>query len=224
MHGFRVVQLTDLHRSQLTRDHHLRHAIQLAIDLKPDLFVLTGDYVSNRPKDIGPVAGMLQHLHAPAGTYAILGNHDHHTGGSAVASALKHVGVHVLQNQSVKLECGLRLVGLDDDRYKLTDVENSFRDVSVGETVLTLAHNPALIEKLPDIPQTVLSGHTHGGQINVPIFTARQLRRIGARHYKAGWYELGSVKLYVCRGLGNVGVPVRMFAPPEIAVFEYVKG
>jgi uncharacterized protein len=222
MRGLTVVQLTDLHRSQLTRDAHLQKALHAAMEIKPDLFVLTGDYVSDRPRDIAPVAEMLSHLKAAQGVYAILGNHDHHTGGPSVASALRNHGIEVLQNRSVKLPCGLRLVGLDDDRYRLTDINKSFEQVEDDEVVLTLAHNPALVDRLPDRRQTVLSGHTHGGQINVPVLTRGQLKRIGARHYKAGWYQVGSKSLYVCRGLGNVGVPVRLFANPEIAVFEYL--
>ena len=221
LHGFTFVQLTDLHRSQLTRDSHLKHALAAAMDLRPHLFVLTGDYVSDRPRDIAPVAEMLSRLRAPQGIYSILGNHDHHTGGPSVAAALRSHGIEVLQNRSVKLDCGLRLVGLDDDRYRLTDINKSFQEVKQGEVILTLAHNPALVEKLPDMRQTVLSGHTHGGQINVPLLTKGQLKRIGARHYKAGWYEVGEKSLYVCRGLGNVGVPLRLFARPEIALFEY---
>jgi len=220
--GLKVMQLTDLHRSNITSDRHLKHAIALANRQSPDLMVLTGDYVSNKIADIAPVAAMLAELKAPLGVIAILGNHDHHTGGAAVAHALEQVGITVLRNQSKLLSNNIRVVGLDDDRYKHTNIPAAYREALPGENLIVLAHNPALVEKLPDRPALVLSGHTHGGQIHLPILTARELRRIGAKHYRAGWYRHGELQMYVSRGLGNVGIPLRLFCSPEIAEFTLV--
>lgn len=219
LQGLVIAHLTDLHRSPLTSDRLLRHAIALANQLCPDLIVLTGDYVSNNPADIKPVAHILSGLHAPLGIYASLGNHDHHTDGDAVTHALTHSGIHMLVNHSVLLENSLRLVGLDDDRYHHTDVARAFSEVKSGEPTLVLAHNPSLVEQLSDRDCVVFSGHTHGGQIHLPLLTKRELRRIGAKHYRAGWYTVGKARVYVNRGLGRVGLPLRLFCRPEIAVF-----
>ncbi len=218
--GMRLVQLTDLHRSSFTRESLLHESVQLASKAAADLIVLTGDYVSDKEHDIEPVAKLLSPLRAPLGVYAILGNHDHHTSGAKVTHALEKQGIVVLRNQSVQLSNGVWLVGLDDDRYKHTDVARSFKGVPEAEPVIVLAHNPALVERFSERNCLTLSGHTHGGQIHLPILTARELRRIGAKHYRHGWYHVGAAQMYVCRGLGNVGLPIRMFCNPEVAEFK----
>jgi predicted MPP superfamily phosphohydrolase len=197
----------------------LRHAVAAANAARPDLILLTGDFVSNKSSDIAPCAQILAPLKAPLGVYAILGNHDYYTDGPAVARHLAELGFHVLLNRSLLLPNGLRIVGLDDDRYKHTDVIQSFREVQPDEPTLVMAHNPALVEKLAERECIVFSGHTHGGQVRVPVLTAREIRRIGAKHYEQGWYTVGKAKLYVNRGLGQVGIPLRLFCRPELALF-----
>lgn len=223
LEGLKIAQLTDLHRSGLTSDRLLRRSISLVQAGNPDIIVLTGDYVSNRASDIAPVARMLSALHAPLGVFAVMGNHDHHTDAPGVARALTHVSIHVLQNQNVLIKESLRIVGLEDNRYHHMDIPRAFENTHLGETTLVLAHNPAQAEHLPELECIVLSGHTHGGQIHLPILTKRELRRIGAKHYRAGWYTIGSARVYVCRGLGNVGLPIRLFARPEVAVFTLTR-
>jgi predicted MPP superfamily phosphohydrolase len=223
LEGLKIVQLTDLHRSSLTSDRLLRRAITLANSCVPDLIVLTGDYISNQVSDIAPVAHLLSVLHAPLGVLAIMGNHDHHTDAPGVVRALQHIGVHVLQNQNLLIKNQLRIVGLEDDRKHYTNVPRAFEGTHTEETTVVLAHNPALVELLADRTCIVLSGHTHGGQIHLPILTRREIRRIGAKHYRAGWYTVGKARLYVCRGIGNVGVPIRLFARPEVAQFTLTR-
>ena len=217
--GLRMVQLTDLHRSKLTADKVLHQAVELANAAKPDLILLTGDYVTEDTSDITPSAQILSKLQARLGIYAVLGNHDYHADGKAVEHALTRNGIQVLPNRSVCLPGGLQIVGLDDDRYKRTDVARAFAQVESAAPTLVLAHNPALVEKVADRECVVFSGHTHGGQIRVPILTARQIRSIGAKHYQAGWYTVGKAKLYVSRGLGQVGLPIRFRCRPEISLF-----
>lgn len=223
LEGLIIVQLTDLHRSDLTSDKLLRHSVSLANTARPDLIVLTGDYISNQVSDITPAARMLSALHAPLGIFAVMGNHDHHTDAPGVVRALSHVGIHVLQNQNVLIRSSLRLVGLEDNRYHHMDIPRAFENTHAGETIVVLAHNPVQAEQLADRECVVLSGHTHGGQIRLPLLTTRELRRIGAKHYRAGWYTVGKARVYVCRGLGNVGLPVRLFSRPEVAVFTLTR-
>jgi predicted MPP superfamily phosphohydrolase len=219
LQGLRVAHLTDFHRSKQTSDIVLRHAVTIANAARPDLILLTGDYVSSDPQDIAPCAQILAPLKAPLGVFAILGNHDYYTDGTAVKRHLAELGFHVLLNRSIQLANGLRIVGLDDDRYHHTDVAQAFREVRPEEPTLVMAHNPALIEKLADRECLVFSGHTHGGQVRVPILTRREIRRIGAKHYEQGWYTVDKARLYVNRGLGQVGIPLRLFCRPELALF-----
>jgi predicted MPP superfamily phosphohydrolase len=219
LEGLRVAHLTDFHRSNHTSDLLLRHAVAAASAARPDLILLTGDYVTKDPRDIPPVAHILGPLKAGLGVYAILGNHDYSTDGASMERHLRDLGFHVLLNRSALLPNGLRIVGLDDDRFHRTDVAQAFQEVEPDETTLVMAHNPALIERMADRECLVFSGHTHGGQVRVPILTQREIRRIGAKHYAQGWYTVGKARLYVNRGLGQVGIPLRLFCRPELALF-----
>jgi predicted MPP superfamily phosphohydrolase len=223
LQGLRVAHLTDFHRSRHTSDILLRHAVAAANAAKPDLILLTGDFVTNDARDIAPCGHILAPLCAPLGVFAILGNHDYYTDGPAVERQLTGLGFQVLLNRSVRLSNGLRIVGLDDDRYHHTDVPQSFREVQPEEPTLVMAHNPALIERMADRECVVFSGHTHGGQVRVPILTKREIRRIGAKHYEQGWYTVGKARLYVNRGLGRVGIPLRLFCRPELALFTLTR-
>ena len=222
LRGLRVAHLTDLHRSRVTSDRLLRHAVALANAAQPDLTLLTGDYVTNDPADITPCAHIVAGLRARLGVFAILGNHDYSTDGPAMEHALMLSGITVLLNRSVCLPNGLRLVGLDDDRDKRTDVARAFAQAQAEEPTLVMAHNPALVERVADRECVVFSGHTHGGQIRVPFLTARKIRGIGAKHYEAGWYTVGKAKLYVSRGLGQVSLPIRFRCRAELAFFTLV--
>ena len=222
LQGLRVAHLTDFHRSRHTDDRLLRHAVAAANLARPDLILLTGDYVTRDPQDIAPCAHILAPLRARLGVCAILGNHDYSTDGPAVELHLRELGFDVLLNRSLLLPNGLRIVGLDDDRFHHTDVPQAFRDVQPNEPTLVMAHNPALVERLADRECVVFSGHTHGGQVRVPVLTRREIRRIGAKHYAQGWYTVGKAKLYVNRGLGRVGIPLRLFCRPELALFTLV--
>ncbi len=220
--GLRVAHLTDLHRSRLTSDHVLREAVALANAAEPDLTVITGDFVSNDRNDIDPCARIVCDLRARLGVFAVLGNHDYYTDAPRVLHALAHVGVKVLVNQSVCLEGGLHLVGLDEDRHGKPNLAHAFAGLPSQSPALVLLHNPAFAEKIADRACVALAGHTHGGQVRVPILTAREVRRIGAKHYRAGWFTLGKTRLYVNQGLGQVGLPLRLFCHPEVAFLTLV--
>ncbi len=218
--GCRIAHLTDFHRGRMTSDALLEHAVRLANEQQPDLIVLTGDYVTRDSRDIEPAASIIGRLRANLGVFASLGNHDYSAGGEAVAAALTRNGAGVLRNQSILLENGLRLVGIDDDRFGHADVARSLKGVRPDEASVILAHNPALMEQLGQVAALILSGHTHGGQIRMPILTERQVRRIGAKHYRAGWFTFGRARCYVNQGLGNVGLPIRIGCRPEVAIFS----
>jgi uncharacterized protein len=218
--GLRVAHLTDFHRCHLTRDSLLREAVARANAACPDLIVLTGDYVYFDPADIAPCADILSELKAPLGVYAILGNHDYSTDGPAMYRALENIGVTMLHNASVQLPGGLWIAGIDDDIKGKPDVSAAFAPIPPDEPTLALIHNPRTAKRFAQRRCLALSGHTHGGQVVLPFVTARKLRQIGAEHFRAGWYTVGNVRLYVNRGLGNAGVPFRLFSPPEIALFS----
>jgi hypothetical protein len=218
---FRVAQLSDLHRSTKVTEGHIRRAAEQAMREQPDLIVLTGDFITHAPGFVHSCCAALRPLKAPLGVWAILGNHDYHEGkADLVLGGLRSAGIPVLVNRNTRLANGVWLVGLDDGWMGAPDVETAFRGVPEGAAALTLAHNPRQFDALTDRATVVLSGHTHGGQI-----TALGARLQGGRNsnggYVRGWYRRGKAALYVNRGIGLVGPPIRLFSPPEITVFEF---
>lgn len=221
--GLRVIHLTDLHRDSLTQDRVIREAVKIAGASCPDLIVLTGDYVSHCPEDVAPVAELLKPLNAPLGVYGILGNHDFRAGQSRMRTALQGVGVTMLDDRMERLPCGLTLVGMTDDIEGDGIQGRAFEGVAEDEAVLALIHNPTDAERFAEKSCVAVSGHTHGGQVVVPFLTAWKLRNIHAKRYRAGFYRVGKVTLYVNRGVGNVGVPFRFGAKPEVALFTLTR-
>ncbi|MGH9768010.1 MAG: metallophosphoesterase [Blastocatellia bacterium] len=232
-HGFRIVQLSDVHHSPFIDEERISEAVRMANDLQPDLAVLTGDYISHSRDYIPGCARALGRLRAAHGVFAVLGNHDHWTDGAMMRESLTDQGIRVLCNESARIEKGasfIHLAGVDDMMVRLDDLSKALEETNWGETRILLSHNPAIIREAARAGvDLVLSGHTHGGQINWRLLigrkdrkTARWLRR-PSRRLTRGHAQLGSTQLYVNRGLGTVVVPLRYGCPPEITLLEIVK-
>ncbi|MBO0724163.1 MAG: metallophosphoesterase [Blastocatellia bacterium] len=231
--GMRVVQLSDVHHSPFLDEDRINEAVRMANDLGPDLVVLTGDYISHSRDYISPCAQALGRLRAPHGVFAVLGNHDHWTDGAMMRAALADQGIHVLCNESERIERGssyIRLAGVDDLMVKRDNLWQALEETYWDETRILLSHNPAIIREAARAGvDLVLSGHTHGGQINWRLLTGRQDRKTArwlrrpSRRLMRGHAQLGSTQLYVNRGLGTVVVPLRYGCPPEITLLEIVR-
>ncbi len=231
-HGFRIVQLSDIHHSPFLSEAEIAEAARRANGLQPDLIALTGDYISHSRDYINPCAAALGTLRANQGVYAVLGNHDHWTDSGMMRTALSEQGIRVLINENIRIERGgsyIQLVGIDDMMVRLDDLNRALTGTSRDETRILLSHNPAIIREASHAGiDLVLSGHTHGGQINWRLLTrreesrtARWLRRPSRRLIR-GHAQMGSTQLYVNRGLGTVVVPLRYGCPPEITMIELV--
>jgi predicted MPP superfamily phosphohydrolase len=232
-HGLRIVQLSDIHHSPFLDEERINEAVRMANDLGPDLVVLTGDYISHSRDYIAPCARALGRLRAEHGVFAVLGNHDHWTDGEMMSAALAAQGIQVLCNESERIERGdshIRLAGVDDMMVKRDDLRLALGETNQGETRILLSHNPAIIREAARAGvDLVLSGHTHGGQINWRLLTGRKDRKTArwlrrpSRRLMRGHAQLGSTQLYVNRGLGTVVVPLRYGCPPEITLLEIIK-
>jgi uncharacterized protein len=231
--GFRIVQLSDIHHSPFLGMEEIAEAVYRANELRPDLIALTGDYVSHSRDYIDGCAQALGMLRARHGVFAVLGNHDHWTDAERMAESLTRHGIRVLVNENVRIglnESYIRLAGVDDLMVKRDDLPRALRGSASSETRILLAHNPAIIREAARAGvDLVLSGHTHGGQINWRLLigredrkTARWLRR-PSRRLMRGLAQLGSTQLYVNRGLGTVVVPLRYGCPPEITLIELIR-
>ena len=220
--GFRVAQVTDVHHSRLVPLSEVRRVVDLTNGAQPDLIALTGDYVTSRRRYIDPCAEALSALKAPAGVWAVLGNHDHHVDAELMARALKRAGIDVLSNTNTVVRRGgdeLQLAGLDDWGWGKADWSGALRGLDPARPVVLLSHEPAMFDA-PEARRVslMLSGHTHGGQICLPVIGAPASYLWPAFRYLRGRFERGGAQLYVSRGTGMIGVPVRLGAPPEVAV------
>lgn len=222
--GFRIAQVSDVHHSRLVSIEEVRRVVALANETRADMVALTGDYTTDLPKYVEPCAEVLSELKAPEGVWAVLGNHDHRTDGPLTRQALRRRGIEVLTNQNTELRRGadvLQLAGVDDWGWGKADFARAMRGVDTSRPSLLLSHEPMAL----DVPETrgvslILSGHTHGGQVNLPLIGSPAAYVWKHLKYLRGSYESEGTQLYVSRGTGVIGVPVRLGARPEVAVIR----
>lgn len=231
--GFRIVQLSDFHCSRQVTPAYLSEAVDLALAENADLVVLTGDFIHKGYKYVDRVAAVLGRLSAPCGVFAVLGNHDFSVRNAlgfrryrhlhrAVAEALTEAGIRVLHNETVPLERGeaaLHLVGVEDLWSRALDLDQAFDGLHPEVPRIVLAHNPRTVECLDGRRcDLMLSGHTHGGQINLPGLGRPTLGR-KARRFAAGLYRYHDSYVYVNKGVG-FGFRFRFGVRPEVAVLN----
>jgi predicted MPP superfamily phosphohydrolase len=233
--GLRIVQLSDIHMDEYTEPFFLRRVVDRINSIAPDAVLFTGDYISyglgSRDFAVGAAwqcANILNTLNCRQ-RYAILGNHDVIVGEKQVTAALTASGINVLRNTHLPIERGggrFWLAGLDDPVEGHPDPElaipASIRNIP-NEPVVLMCHAPDyadhLLARAPGkAVALMLSGHTHGGQVRLPFLGAIALPTMGKR-YVEGWFRLGDLQLYVNRGIGTVGLPLRFDCPPEITLF-----
>lgn len=209
--GLRIAHLTDIHCGRMTPAEHIRAAIELARSAEPDLFLMTGDYVCWRRREADLARQLLAGLE-PGKVYATLGNHDYYASGHRVAAALAVNGYRVLRNQShtaMVRGAPLHIVGIDDPVTKRHDLDRAFSGVGRG-TQIALCHCPEQLEAIAERgAHLVLSGHTHGGQINWRGIADRLGRRVGKRYVSSGLYRHRRTTLHLSAGIGYSGVRLR---------------
>ena len=217
--GLRIAHLSDLHVGLLTSEHKIRRAIHRAAAERPDLTVLTGDYLCYSNKFVGLFAELMKEIEGPA--VAVLGNHDYWSDGEGARLALERAHIPVLRNQRTEITlkgATLDLVGIDDAVTAQADPRRAFAGLKRGRSRIVLTHVPSLGDICASYGSSlILAGHTHGGHVNIPKITEGIARRLGNR-YLAGFYEIGESVLYVNRGVGSSSVPFRANAPSEVAL------
>ncbi len=222
LEGLTLVQITDLHLGVFTGPREMGAVIDQVERLRGDLVVITGDILDHNPRHVPEAMRLLARLRARGGVHAVLGNHDHYTGAAVVAQGLRAVGIRTHVNASVTLGPdgargrGLVLAGVDDIMAPRIgtgvgpDLAAALRGRDRDDPVVLLAHNPMVFDDVEHRVALQLSGHTHGGQINTPGVTDRMLP------YVAGLYRHGGATLFVSRGIGTTGPPLRINARPEV--------
>ncbi|MGI9165448.1 MAG: metallophosphoesterase [Pyrinomonadaceae bacterium] len=220
--GFRITQITDVHHSRILGIGQVQRVVEVAQQTKPDLIALTGDYTTSYRRYIEPCAEALGALNAPEGVWAVLGNHDHYTDPELTTRALQNAHIPVLNNANTTIRRGpdvLQLSGIDDWSWAGTDWLRALRGLDQKRPTVLLSHQPIVLDLTESQKVSlILSGHTHGGQINLPLlgpparFATKDLK------YAHGLFRRGETQLYVSSGTGVIGLPVRLGVRPEIAV------
>jgi len=226
--GLRIAHLSDVHAGIHMERAKMDAIVAQTNALKPDLIVQTGDMIDISPSFIPDYVRAFRDLGAPLGVVTVLGNHDRYTGEEAVIRGVRDAGQTFVRNGVHVVERGgtpLALVGIDDPRnWRADDPQQADLDVALRRTPpgvfrILLAHRPGAFDGAAPrgVPLT-LAGHIHGGQFYLPVLGWSAGRLI--TKYVMGHFRHGASQLYVSRGIGVVGVPIRVFVPPEIALLE----
>ena len=223
--GLTVAHLSDLHWGPYTGQPEIRTAVEKANAFAADLIVLTGDYVLQSAGYAAPCAQELAALRAPLGVFAIPGNHDYWTDIDVVTAQLRATRLTLLRNSSHRLEVGgapLWLAGVDDVWEQHHDLDAALAGVPLGEPILLLVHEPDFADQAAQSPHCVflqLSGHSHGGQVNLPFYGPPILPWLG-RKYPAGLQTVAgsTLQVYTSRGVGVIAPPLRFNCRPEVTL------
>ncbi len=206
-----IAQISDLHLGVMTRDEFIARVSDKLREIKPDLIVATGDILDGHGDDLDALALQLKSITAPLGCYAVIGNHEQYAGLEKSLNFFRTAGYTVLRGSSVHVG-GITLSGVDDPGRRELPKTGKLAAATSVYTVL-LKHQPVIDSAMPFDLQ--LSGHIHGGQIFPFVYLTRLVYSIST-----GLTQLPDNRLlYVSRGTGSWGPPMRLLAPPEITLF-----
>src|SRR5216683_439416 len=233
--GFRIVQLSDLHISPFMSAEEISRYVAIANQLKGDLVVLTGDFLTWDPAAERAVVQALSALKAPFGVFGCLGNHEIYTKTQdSITRLFATEDIHILRHARMPLETGgeaLNLIGVDfQGNHDGPDWPQSaylrgVEGLMMPDTAnILLSHNPNSFNRAAELGiDFTLAGHTHGGQLSLEFaHRGLSLSRFETP-YVSGWYEKIGSQIYVNRGIGTIGFPIRLGARPEITVFELTR-
>jgi len=215
--GLSVVHLSDVHYGMLHENGRLSDLVRRVNELRPDLVVFTGDLVDGAVSHMEEMAGPLSELKARQGLFAVMGNHEFFAGASRAEAIMKQAGIQVLRDTIKVLPGGLQILGTDDPGiarrgHPLPDFEGLIKALDPGKPSILLYHQPVHFEKAAaEKVGLQLSGHIHGPQL-LPMVP---LARIFYPRMQ-GLFRLEDSYLYVSRGVGTGGPPMRLGSPPEI--------
>jgi uncharacterized protein len=227
--GLRILQLSDIHMGPFLSESDLARVVDMGMELKPHLAVITGDLISTRGDPLDACIRQLARVKADAGVFGCMGNHEHYARAEDYTEqAAARAGIRFLRGHSQQLQFGgatLNLAGVDhQSSTRKGYLVGAERMVVPGAFNLLLSHNPAVFPVAARQGYNLmLSGHTHGGQINVEIYDQSITPARFFTRYIYGLYHVQGAAAYVTRGIGTIAIPVRIGAPPEVTVIRLRK-
>ncbi|MER0242202.1 metallophosphoesterase [Streptomyces sp. HSW2009] len=218
-HGYRIAVVSDIHLGPILGRSHTQRVVETINRTNPDLVAVVGDLVDGSVADLGPAAEPLRHLQSRDGSFFVTGNHEYFSGADAWVDHVRELGLRPLENERTELP-GFDLAGVNDvageDEGKGPDFARALAGRDRARASVLLAHQPVVIHDAVEHGVDLqLSGHTHGGQ----LWPGNYLAEL-ANPTVAGLERYGDTQLYVSRGAGAWGPPVRVGAPPDITVVE----
>ncbi|MEU7433225.1 metallophosphoesterase [Streptomyces sioyaensis] len=218
-HGFRIAVVSDIHLGPILGRAHTRRVVEAVNSTSPDLVAIVGDLVDGSVADLGPAAEPLRELQSRHGAYFVTGNHEYYSGAGQWVDHVRELGIHPLENARTALP-GFDLAGVNDlagqTEQAGPDYDRALSGRDPGRAVVLMAHQPVTIHDTVRFGVDLqISGHTHGGQMWPFTYVAA-----ATNPTVAGLQRYGDTQLYVTRGAGTWGPPVRLGAPPDVTVVE----
>jgi predicted MPP superfamily phosphohydrolase len=223
----RIGFVADTHLGSVIRPPDIDRALALLLSAEPDLLLFGGDYVSESPRHISEAAAVLGNVAGASrfGALAVLGNHDCANGAARMTAELEHRGIRVLRNESALVadDTGeLWIAGIDDALLGSPDPERAFASVPSQARALALWHEPDWADEVAQYGTFLqLSGHSHGGQVRLPI-AGTVAAPAGGRRFVKGLNVATGMPVYTTRGVGLFRPPVRFRCPPEVTLVTLV--
>ncbi len=222
--GVRIAFLTDIHHGPGFSQARVRHAVDVANCLHPDIVLLGGDYVFVDARFVPGCFQELSRLQAPLGRYGVLGNHDHWNGAVLVSESMVEAGIAWVNNRGEWLEIGqqrIRIGGVDDLWEGSQDLPSALGDARRQDLVILLSHNPDYVERLDtDLVDLVFSGHTHGGQVTLFGKWAPLVPSEYGQKYRTGVVRTERTTVVISNGVGTITPELRLFCRPQIILLE----
>jgi uncharacterized protein len=233
--GVKVLYFSDAHYNKFMDKERFSTVVTRINQLDADIVIFGGDlfdhpsveYPTTEIQD--ELIALLSSIRAPLGKYAVFGNHDLESPRTKqmIANVLAAGGFDLLINQNIPIynkdDSYIRLIGLDSQLLGTPDLTAAYQGVNDGEFVLTISHTPDIIDQLPTSTRWVLAGHSHGGQIRVPIFN--ELYTVPyARNYVSGEHLVNGIRLNISNGIGTTRWDIRLMADPQIHIYTLSSG
>ncbi|HLY61878.1 MAG TPA: metallophosphoesterase [Terriglobia bacterium] len=225
--GIRIAVLTDLHvGSPYVGMEKLKLVVARTNEERPDLVLILGDYLTHNTPGARfiypePIAKALKDLRAPLGVVSVLGNHDWWFNGARVTKALRAAGIVVLENEAYRIQFNGKpfwIAGVADLMTRKPDIMGTVRQVNNDDPIILITHNPDIFPQVPSRVSLTIAGHTHGGQVNFPLFGRLIVPSYFGQKYAIGHVVEQGRHLFVSSGIGTSMLPVRFRVPPEIVV------